>query len=84
MKIKLLIDKNDFDIVHDYLLKKKLTPIFLPNLSQFQKMKAYGLVKRMSKFNGGVQQFKKEYQQYIENTYYIFKKPLVNLEGTVK
>ena len=48
MKIKLLIDKNDFDIVHDYLLKKKLTPIFLPNLSEFQKMKAYGLVKRMS------------------------------------
>jgi hypothetical protein len=76
MKVKVLLIKADLEIVHDFLLKKKLSPIFLPSIPDFQKMKAYGIVKRVSKCKGGFQQFKKDYQRFIENNYYIFRKPL--------
>ena len=76
MRVKVLLIRPDLELVHDYLLKKKLTPIFLPNISWFQKNKAYGLVKKMSKYQGGFQKFKKDYQSFIENNYYIFRKPL--------
>ena len=76
MKVKVLLIRPDLELVHDYLLNKKLTPIFLPNISWFQKNKAYGLVKKMSKYKGGFPTFKKDYQNFIENTYYIFRKPI--------
>ena len=60
MQVKVLLIKPDLELVHDYLLNKKLTPIFLPNISWFQKNKAYGLVKKMSKYKGGFPTFKKE------------------------
>ena len=62
MRVKVLLIKADLEIVHDFLLKKKLSPIFLPSIPDFQKMKAYGIVKRVSKCKGGFQQFKKDYQ----------------------
>jgi len=58
-----------FEDVHKYLLDNKLEVFNLPSLPSWQKMKKYGLVKRMSKREGGFKKFKIDYYKYLRSIY---------------
>ena len=58
-----------FEDVHKYLLDNKLEVFNLPSIPAWQKMKKYGLVKRMSKREGGFKKFKIDYYKYLRSIY---------------
>tara|TARA_R100000697_G_scaffold102634_1_gene115534 strand:- start:318 stop:626 length:309 start_codon:yes stop_codon:yes gene_type:complete len=60
-----------FEDIHRFLLENKLEVFNLPSIPTWQKMKKYGLVKRMSKRNGGFKKFKIDYYKYLRNIYHI-------------
>ena len=60
-----------FEEVHKYLLDKNLEVFNLPSIPSWQKLKKYGLVKRMSKREGGFKKFKVDYYKYLRNIYEI-------------
>ena len=63
-----------FEDVHKYLLDNKLEVFNLPSIPVWQKMKKYGLVKRMSKREGGFKKFKIDYYKYLRTIYNIHLK----------
>ena len=60
-----------FEDVHKYLLDNKYEVFNLPSIPSWQKMKKYGLVKRMSKREGGFRKFKNDYYIYLRSIYEI-------------
>ena len=59
-----------FEDVHKYLLDNKLEVLNLPSIPNWQKMKKYGFVKRMTKREGGFKKFKIDYYKYLRSIYY--------------
>ena len=60
-----------YEDVHKYLLDNNLEVFNLPSIPSWQKMKKYGLVKRMSKREGGFKKFKIDYYKYLRSIYEI-------------
>ena len=58
-----------FEDVHKYLLDNKLEVLNLPSIPNWQKMKKYGFVKRMTKGEGGFKKFKIDYYKYLRSIY---------------
>ena len=58
-----------FEDVHKYLLDNKLEVLNLPSIPNWQKMKKYGFVKRMTKREGGFKKFKIDYYKYLRSIY---------------
>ncbi len=67
--ISLQKEEGLFEDVHKYLLDKKLEVFNLPSIPTWQRMKKYGLVKRMSKRQGGFKKFKIDYYKYLRSIY---------------
>ncbi len=58
-----------FEEIHKYLLDHKYEVFNLPSIPTWQRMKKYGLVKRMSKREGGFKKFKIDYYRYLRSIY---------------
>ena len=65
----LQIEEGLFEDVHKYLLDNKLEVLNLPSIPNWQKMKKYGFVKRMTKREGGFKKFKIDYYKYLRSIY---------------
>tara|TARA_R100000655_G_scaffold105188_1_gene153168 strand:- start:508 stop:822 length:315 start_codon:yes stop_codon:yes gene_type:complete len=65
-----------FEDVHKYLLDNKLEVFNLSSIPWWQEKKKYGLVKRMSKREGGFKKFKIDYYKYLRRIYDINLKKL--------
>jgi len=63
-----------YEDVHKYLLDNKFEVFNLPSLPWWQKKKKYGLVKKMSKREGGFKKFKIDYYKYLRTIYDIHLK----------
>ena len=64
-------EEGIYEDVHKYLLDNNLEVFNLPSIPTWQKMKKYGLVKRMSKREGGFKKFKIDYYKYLRSIYEI-------------
>jgi len=62
-------EEGIYEDVHKYLLDNNLEVFNLPSIPTWQKMKKYGLVKRMSKREGGFKKFKIDYYKYLRSIY---------------
>ena len=62
-------EEGIYEDVHKYLLDNNLEVFNLPSIPNWQKMKKYGFVKRMSKRKGGFKKFKIDYYKYLRSIY---------------
>ena len=70
---------NLFSKTHDFLIKNKFNPIFIPNRTVIEKCEnGYGLTRKMTDYEtdegSGIIQFKEDYQKYILKRYEIKEK----------
>ena len=75
-KEKLLVKREEsrqrlLEDTHKYLVDNKMDVFMLPTISFWQSKKLYGLVKRMSKREGGYTKFKTDYYIYLRSIYEI-------------
>ena len=57
--------------VYKYLIENEMDVFVLPSVSFWQTKREYGLVKRMSKREGGYKKFKTDYYTYLRSMYEI-------------